>query len=61
MAAALEVRLSGPRVYGGHEVADAWMGDGTPEVGPEAIERGIVLSWRVWWLLVAAVAALLLT
>ncbi|MGD9510194.1 MAG: adenosylcobinamide-phosphate synthase CbiB [Geminicoccaceae bacterium] len=60
MAAALGVRLAGPRVYGGRMVEDAWMGDGTAEVGPEAIERGIDLSWRVWWLLVAGVTALLL-
>ena len=35
------------------------MGDGSPMVGAEAIERGIALSWRVWWLLAVGVAALL--
>ncbi|MFO1049718.1 MAG: adenosylcobinamide-phosphate synthase CbiB [Geminicoccaceae bacterium] len=60
MAAALDVRLAGPRVYGGRLVEDGWMGDGTPEVRPQAIERGIELAWRVWWLLVAGVAGLAL-
>ncbi len=31
MAAALGLRLAGPRVYGGVSVDDAWMGDGTPD------------------------------
>ena len=55
MAAALGLRLAGPRVYGGEIIADAWMGDGSPEVGPDAIERAVALAWRVWWLLLAAV------
>jgi len=59
MAAALGVRLAGPRVYGGRMVEDGWMGDGDPAAGPEAIERGITLAWGVWWLLLAGVAALL--
>lgn len=59
MAAALGVRLAGPRVYGGSMVEDGWMGDGDPTVGPKAIGRGITLAWRVWWLLLAAVAVLL--
>ena len=56
MAACLGVRLAGPRVYAGVTVDDAWMGDGRAEVGPAEIERAIGLAWRVWWLLVAAVA-----
>ena len=32
------------------------MGDGSPEASPETIERAIALAWRVWWLLLAAVA-----
>ena len=59
MAAALGVRLAGPRVYGGRMVEDGWMGDGDPAAGPETIERGITLAWRVWWLLLVGVAALL--
>ena len=60
MAGALDLRLAGPRVYGGRPVADSWMGDGSAEVGPAAIERSIALAWRVWWLLVAGVAGLAL-
>ena len=55
MAGALGLRLAGPRVYGGRLVEDAWMGDGTPDAGPDAIDRAITLAWRVWWLLLAAV------
>ena len=54
MAAALGLRIAGPRVYAGHTVADAWMGDGRAEVGPEDIRRAIALAWRVWWLLARA-------
>ena len=61
MAGALDLRLAGPRVYGGRPVADGWMGDGSAEVGPAAIERGITLAWRVWWLVVAGTAWLALT
>lgn len=62
MAAALGVRLAGPRVYGGVAVADAWMGDGRPDVTAADIRRGVALAWRAWWLLalplaVAAVSA----
>lgn len=61
MAAALGVRLAGPRVYGGVTVPDAWMGDGRPDVTPADIRRGVALAWRVWWLLTLpiAVAALI--
>ena len=55
MAGALGLRLAGPRVYGGRLVEDAWMGDGTPDAGPDAIDRAVTLAWRVWWLLLAAV------
>ena len=59
MAAALGVRLAGPRVYGGVAVADAWMGDGRAEVTPADIRRGLRLAWRAWWLAVAALSATL--
>jgi adenosylcobinamide-phosphate synthase len=57
MAAALRLRLAGPRVYGGVAVADAWMGDGRPEVTPADIRRALRLACRAWWLAVAALAA----
>jgi adenosylcobinamide-phosphate synthase len=57
MAAALGLRLAGPRVYDGRLVDDAWMGDGTAEVGPGDIDRALTLAWRVWWMLLGAVLA----
>ena len=55
MAAALGLRLAGPRVYAGRTVDDGWMGDGRAEVTPADIDRALVLAWRVWWLLLGAV------
>jgi adenosylcobinamide-phosphate synthase len=57
MAAALGVRLAGPRVYGGVAVADAWMGDGRAEAAPADIRRALRLAWRTWWLVLAMLAA----
>lgn len=57
MAAALGLRLAGPRVYGGATVADAWMGDGHAEVTPADIRRALRLAWRAWWLVLAMLAA----
>ena len=56
MAAALRLRLAGPRVYAGRTVDDGWMGDGRAEVTPADIDRAIALAWRAWWLMFAAVA-----
>lgn len=50
MAAALGLRLNGPRVYDGVVVADAWMGDGRAEADAADIRRAIRLAWAVWWL-----------
>jgi adenosylcobinamide-phosphate synthase len=43
MAAALGLRLAGPRVYGGVRVDDAWMGDGTPAATAADIGRALSL------------------
>lgn len=59
-AAALGLRLAGPRVYGGVAVPDAWMGDGRAEAGPADIRRAVRLAWTAWWLLFGLVAAALL-
>jgi adenosylcobinamide-phosphate synthase len=59
MAAALGLRVAGPRVYGGVAVADAWMGDGRADATPADIRRGLRQAWRAWWLAVAALAATL--
>jgi adenosylcobinamide-phosphate synthase len=60
MAAALGLRLAGPRVYAGRTVDDGWMGDGRAEVTAGDIDRALTLAWRIWWLLLGAalVAAL---
>jgi adenosylcobinamide-phosphate synthase len=57
MAAALGLRLAGPRAYGGKAVADAWMGDGRPEVTPGDVRRALGLAWRAWWLAVTVLGA----
>ncbi len=43
MAGALGLRLAGPRVYGGANIDDAWMGDGRAECGPADIARALSL------------------
>ena len=60
MAAALGLRLAGPRVYGGATVSDAWMGDGRAEASARDIRRALSLAWLVWWLLFGALAVALL-
>jgi adenosylcobinamide-phosphate synthase len=55
MAHALGLRLAGPRVYGGRQVDDAWMGDGRAAVSPDDIERAIGLAWQAWWALLLLV------
>ena len=58
MAGALGLSLAGPRVYGGHLVADAWMGDGRSEATAADITAGLRLYRRACILLgVLAVAA----
>lgn len=60
MAAVLGLRLAGPRVYGGVQVPDAWMGDGRAEAGAADIRRALRLAWAAWWLLAGALAVLAL-
>ncbi|MGJ4932358.1 adenosylcobinamide-phosphate synthase CbiB [Bradyrhizobium sp. HKCCYLS2038] len=43
MAGALALRLAGPRVYHGHLVADAWMGDGRANLDASDIRRALRL------------------
>ena len=57
MAAALGVRIAGPRMYGGVMVQDAWMGDGRGELTADDIRRAVDLAWRMWWLLFLALSA----
>jgi adenosylcobinamide-phosphate synthase len=50
MAGALDLRLAGPRAYGGRMVEDAWMGDGRAASTPADIEAAIRLAWAGWGL-----------
>jgi adenosylcobinamide-phosphate synthase len=59
MAAALGLRLNGPRAYGGVVVADAWMGDGRSEATAADIRRAVRLAWAAWWLAAGLVAVAL--
>jgi adenosylcobinamide-phosphate synthase len=58
MAAALGLRLAGPRVYHGEVVADAWMGDGRAEADARDIRRALLL-YRVACVVQALVVAAL--
>jgi adenosylcobinamide-phosphate synthase len=62
MAAALDLRLAGPRSYHGRLVRDSWMGDGRVEAGPQDIRRALglyrnacILQWLLAVLLVTLV------
>jgi len=43
MAGALDISLAGPRRYGGELVKDAWIGEGSEEVGAAEIRRALGL------------------
>lgn len=45
-AGALDLRLAGPRVYGGATVDDAWMGQGRAAATPEDVRRALALFRR---------------
>jgi adenosylcobinamide-phosphate synthase len=57
MAAALGLRIAGPRSYGGVTVPDAWMGDGRSELTEADIRRAVDLGWRMWWLVAIPLTA----
>ena len=58
MAGALGLALAGPRVYGGVLVADATMGDGRRDAGPDDIRAALSLYRRADLILIALVAVL---
>lgn len=51
MAGALDLRLAGPRSYGGVQVDDGWMGDGSPDADAASIRAGLRLAWVAWGVL----------
>lgn len=61
MAAALGLKLAGPRSYHGHVVNDHWMGDGRADAGPADIRRALTLyrnACGLQWLLIIALIAI---
>lgn len=59
MAGALDLRLGGPRTYGGVRIDDAWMGPGRTAATPQDIARALRLYRRACLLLI--VGALMLS
>lgn len=57
MAAALGIRIGGPRAYHGVEVAGAWMGRGRAEVTAEDLRRALALYRRACLLALVLVTA----
>ncbi len=57
MAGALDLRLGGPRRYGGETMDEPWLGDGRAEATPGDIRRALVLYRGVWLLVALAVTA----
>lgn len=56
MAGALDLRLSGPRIYDGTETTDAWIGDGRPDASPQDIRAGLRIFINACILLIVALA-----
>lgn len=57
MAAALGLRLAGPRLYQGVQVEDAWMGAGTPDATVADLDKGLVLYRRACTYLIVLLLA----
>ncbi|MGI9499856.1 MAG: adenosylcobinamide-phosphate synthase CbiB [Geminicoccaceae bacterium] len=57
LAGALDIRLSGPRIYQGEATEDAWIGFGSPDLTSDDIDRALRLFW--WSTGVLAVLLLL--
>jgi adenosylcobinamide-phosphate synthase len=57
MAGALDLALAGPRVYDGHEVEDAFMGDGRRDADARDIRRALALYRSADAILIALLAA----
>jgi adenosylcobinamide-phosphate synthase len=57
MAGALDLALAGPRVYGGRQVEDAFMGDGRRDADARDIRRALALYRSADAILIALLAA----
>ena len=54
LAGALDIRLSGPRVYDDHMSDDAWVNVGAPDPAPTDVGRGLTLYLEAMLVLVVA-------
>lgn len=60
MAAALGVRLSGPRVYGDRIADEPWLNAGAADPGVVALRRGLALYLRAMLLMALALALIVI-
>jgi adenosylcobinamide-phosphate synthase len=60
MAGALEIQLSGPRVYGGVPVDERWVGEGRRDLGAADIRQALTLYRVACGLQIAVLAAIAL-
>jgi adenosylcobinamide-phosphate synthase len=58
LAAALEIRLGGPRFYGGERLNLAWMGEGRSDLNLTDIKRGLKVYGRAMTLFLIALTSL---
>ncbi|SEG42704.1 adenosylcobinamide-phosphate synthase [Thalassococcus halodurans] len=58
MAAALNVRLSGPRIYDGHTANEPWLNEGAPDPDAQAMRKAVSLYHRALVLCGLALAGL---
>jgi adenosylcobinamide-phosphate synthase len=58
MAGALDIRLSGPRIYHDQVAVEPWVNDGAPDPGVGEVTRGLALYRRAMFLCAAALGAL---
>lgn len=60
MAGALNVRLSGPRIYGDRVTQEPWLNSKAPDPAPETLQTGLALYVRAMVLMSVTLAALAL-
>lgn len=60
MAAALGVRLSGPRVYGDRIADEPWLNAGAADPGTDALRNGLALYFRAMLLMALALALIVI-
>lgn len=60
MAAGLNIRLSGPRIYDGHIAKEPWVNAGAPDPDASSVKQGLALYLRAMFVLGAALLALAL-